>query len=107
MKNVLTIPICILMFGCTYNNQTPSSNDEDSTLYQVDKDHAIIYNTITHKYEHIKVDTELDDGTIKITETGDTLYWLGGDTFGEGEYISKEKWQAYCKEMEELHKECK
>ena len=51
MKNVLTIPIYILMFGCTYNNQTPSSNDEDSTLYQVDKDHAVIYNTITHKYE--------------------------------------------------------
>jgi hypothetical protein len=107
MKNLPIISVIFLLLSCTYNNQASSSNEEDSTLYQVNEDDAVIYNMITHKNETIKVATELDDGTIKITETGDTLYWLGGDTFGEGEYISKEKWQAYCKEMEELHKECK
>lgn len=106
MKKISIISIVIFLLGCTYSNQVPSSNDEDSTLYQVDEDYAVIYNTITHKNELIKVAKELDDGTIKVTEAGDTLYWLGGDTFGEGEYLSKEKWQAYCKEMDELHKKC-
>ena len=104
MKKIIFVLSTVMILGCAQNNKVPSDNSEDSTLYQTDESHAVIYNMKTGKNEVIKIASEKEDGTIKVTEDGDTLYWLGGDTFGQGEYISKEKWQKYCKEMDELHK---
>jgi hypothetical protein len=104
MKKVLILQITALLFGCTHNSQTSLNDSEDSTLYKIDENHAVIYNISTGKDEVVKLASEMEDGTIKVTDNGDTLYWLGGDTFGKGEYISKEEWHTYCKEKEELYK---
>lgn len=76
----------------------------DSTLMMVDENHAVVYNVLTGKDEVVEVLIDLPDGTIKIDEHGDTLYWLGGDVSGQGEYISSEEWERYCKKMKELYK---
>ena len=103
MKKIIFV-LSTVMIGCAHNNKVPSDNSEDSTLYQTDESHAVIYNMKTGKNEIMTIAPKIKDGDIKIADNGDTLYWLEGDTLGRGEYISKEKWQKYCKEMDELHK---
>ena len=47
----------------------------------------------------VEVCHDIPDGTIKVSDQGNALYWLCGDTTGKGEKISAEEWKAYCKKM--------
>lgn len=91
--------------GCNRQKSVPTTKQlSDSSIMMLDEFHTVIYNTITGKDEVIGVCYDIPDGTKKITPSGDTLYWLGGDTTGVGKYISSEEWEIECKKLEDLYK---
>ena len=105
MKKLLLVFLVILVMGCNGQKSVPATKQlSDSSIIMLDEFHTVIYNTVTGKNEIIGVSHDIPDGTIKIISSGDTLYWLGGDTTGVGKYISSEEWKNHCKEMEEFYK---
>ena len=106
MKKLVIVFLAMLVIGCGKDKVVPSSQQlSDSSIMVLDGSHAVIYNTVTGEDEIVEVCRDIPDGTVKVTDQGDTLYWLGGDTMGQGEYIPANKWKAYCREMEEFYKE--
>ncbi|MBO5602720.1 MAG: hypothetical protein J5957_09000 [Prevotella sp.] len=105
MKKLLIIFLVILVMGCyRQKSVTATKQLSDSSIMMLDEFHTVIYNTVTGKDEIIGVSHDIPDGTKMITSSGDTLYWLGGDTTGVGKYISSKEWKIKCKEMEDLYK---
>jgi hypothetical protein len=56
---------------------------------------SVIYDIITGKDTIIEIFKELEDGAIYINQKGDTMYWLGGDIAGSGNYVSAKEWKEY------------
>jgi hypothetical protein len=106
MKKVFVFTVFILVFiSCNNGSHQASTEEVDSTVMMVEDGYGLIYDVKTGKTLKMKMATEIPDGDMKIDENGDTLYFLGGDNWGEGEYISAEKWKEHCEILEKLRKE--
>ena len=106
MRYLVIVFLVIMVIGCGRKKIIPTSQQlSDSSIMTVDETHIVIYNTITGKDEIVEECHDIPDGTIKVTDQGDTLYWLAGDVTGQGKYLSSKEWKAYCREMEEFYKE--
>ena len=105
MRKLVIVFLAMLVIGCGKDKVVPSSQRlSDSSIMVLDGAHAVIYNTVTGEDEIVEVCRDIPDGTVKVTDRGDTMYWLGGDVTGQGEFISAEEWKEYCRKMDELHK---
>ena len=106
MRKLVIVFLVMLIVGCGKKNRTiPTSQQlSDSSVMVMDESRAVIYNTATGEDEIVEVCRDIPDGTVKVTAQGDTMYWLGGDVTGQGEFISAEKWKEYCRKMDELYK---
>ena len=95
MKITLVVLLVFLLLGCSQNRQESEYNDIDSTMSISEGSNSVIYDITTGKDTIIEIFKELEDGAIYINQKRDTMYWLGGDIAGSGNYVSAKEWKEY------------
>lgn len=88
---ILILLFCII--GCE-NNKTNNTKSTHQDTLNVDG----VTDLETNEIAHIKINEYPTEGTIKVTELGDTLYLIWGDNEGCDKYVTKEVWIEHCKE---------
>lgn len=91
-----TLFILILLF-CIIGCENTSTNNTKST-YQDTSYVDVVTDLETNEITPMKIKEYPMEGTIKVTELGDTLYLIWGDTEGCDKYVTKEIWIEHCKE---------
>ncbi len=95
MKISLFVLLVCLLLGCCQNKQESEYNGIDSTMLIVEGSNGVVYDITTGKDTILEIYKELEDGAIYINQEGDTMYWLGGDIAGSGNYVSAKEWKEY------------
>lgn len=73
MKGIVFCIVLLTMAGCQSNKQMPKPELEDSTLLE-SGEYVLIYDLVTGKT--IPMKCCIDDGYTKISESGDSLYFI-------------------------------